>query len=181
MYFCSDRSQLMGLKTNRQKFRFQTFTVLFFLGLKQFCDAVKIEIGGGTLDFLAPISYGGNSKSAKIDLIKFEEIIMSAVKSLERNGQGLSGPVISKPNLSKIPAIADKFKSKLGSKMCRIKLKDVATSSKYRKSFLKAKDHLSEGRRMRISKRKERLLNGLKNLKLKNKVRRTFNYKVKLV
>ena len=139
-------------------------------GLKQFCDEVKIEIGGGTLDFLAPITYGGNSKSAKIDLIKFEEMVMSAVRSLDRNGHGLSGPVSSKPKLSKIPAIADKFKSKLGSKMCRIKLKDVAVSSRYRKSFLKAKDQLSEGRRLRISKKKERLLSGLKNLKFKSKV-----------
>ena len=91
---------------------------------------MKIDIGGGTLDFLAPISYGGTSKSAKVDLVKFEEMVMSAVKSLDRTGQGLSGPVISKPNLSKIPPIADKFKSKLGSKMCTIKMKDISVSSK---------------------------------------------------
>jgi len=96
---------------------------------------------------------------------------MNAVKSIERTGHGLSGPVVSKPSLSKIPPVLnEKFKSKLGSKTLRIKLEDVSQSSKYRKSFLRAKDHLSENRKLRIAKRKERLLNGLKLLKLKYKV-----------
>ncbi len=100
---------------------------------------------------------------------------MNAVKSIERTGHGLSGPVVSKPSLSKIPPVLnEKFKSKLGSKTLRIKLEDVSQSSKYRKSFLRAKDHLSENRKLRIAKRKERLLNGLKLLKLKYKVTLTF-------
>jgi hypothetical protein len=139
--------------------------------LKQFCDAVKIEIGFGTLDFLIPISSGGNSKRAKVDLVKFEELVVNAVKSIERSGHGLSGPVVAKPSLSKIPPVLnEKYKSKLGPKTLRIKLEDVSQSSKYRKSFMRAKEHLSENRKLRIARRKERLLNGLKILKLKVKV-----------
>lgn len=146
------------------------YNLLFFTtGLKQFCDAVKIEIGAGTLDFLLPMSTG-KTKAAKVDFAKFEETIVSAVRSIDRNGQPLCGSVSAKPPASKIPAVQDKYRSLLGRKICMVKLKDVSQSSKNQKLFQRAKDYVVEHRKLRIMKRKERLLNGLRLLKQKNKV-----------
>lgn len=136
--------------------------------LRQFADTLKIEVGGGTLDFLNPLRAGGSTKYPKIDLAKFEEIVMQAVKSIEKGGQYLSGPVPSKP-ATKIPPIPERYKPKLGAKVCKIKLKDVSVSSRYKKYFLKAKDNLGAHQKSMIAKRKDRLLSGLRSLKNKNR------------
>ena len=112
----------------------------------------------------------GVSKSAKVDFVKFEDMIINAVKSIDRNGQPMCGTVAARPSLSRIPSVPDRYKSKLGSKMCVVKLKDVSHSSKHRKTFQRAKDYVIESRKMKNLKRKERLLSGLRLLKQKSKV-----------
>jgi hypothetical protein len=79
---------------------------------------------------LVPIS-SGKSKAAKVDIVKFEEMIINAVKSIDRNGQPLCGIVTAKPAVSKLPPVPDKYKALLGKKACLVKLKDVGQSSKH--------------------------------------------------
>jgi hypothetical protein len=112
-------------------------------GLRPFCDTVRIEIGAATLDFLNPISTGGSSKSAKVDFAKFEALVVDAVKSIDRNGQPLCGHVAAKPDLSRLPSVPERFRSKI-TKSCRIKLKDVCHSSKHRKLFQRARNRFYE-------------------------------------
>ena len=112
----------------------------------------------------------GKNKASKVDFAKFEETIVSAVKSIDRSGQPLCGVVQAKPSVSRIPAVQDKYRSLLGRKMCMVKLKDVSQSSRNQKVFQRAKDYVSDHRKLKNLKRKERLLNGLRLLKQKSKV-----------
>ena len=117
--------------------------------LRPFVDLLKMEMGGGTLDFL------GN----RIILRDLESIVHKVISKLN------DAKPTDKPDKSRLPQPTEYQKAKFKIKNCAVKLRDA----KHKKTYAKALEAYEKDAPARLRRRRETLLRSLKLVAHKRK------------